>query len=196
MGELKLTSPKEYFTEVLDEGFQKLQIQTQTPVKSYLADMLENFLDSKNFFDYQSDITITELFLQANQKNSLERQELLRKVGDRTLYISGFFGDSFNRKTIDIDYYAQLGGSAYAQVAHSARDEHQFDMYMEISKRFLKFVEVLAFISTQSLLTSNSNILRLYEKYVRTGSDLAKDQLIEIGIFPVSTDQAKKTTNQ
>ena len=116
---------------------------------------------------------------------------MLRKLGDRTLYISGFFGDSLSRKVVDIDYYAQIGGSAYATLAHCTREDTLAKVYHVFSARFMDFVDVLTFISHQSLIKSDQSILRLYDRYLRTGSELAKDKLIEAGVLTVPSRQQK-----
>ena len=64
-------------------------------------------------------------------------------------------------------------------------------VYSTFSQRFLEFVHVLTYISHQSLVTSDESILRLYERYMRTGSELAKEKLVEMGVLPLPADQVK-----
>jgi hypothetical protein len=46
------------------------------------------------------------------------------------------------------------------------------------------FADVLAEVSDRSTLRSSSDVLRLYEKWLRTGSSRDRDKLIERGIVP------------
>jgi hypothetical protein len=55
----------------------------------------------------------------------------------------------------------------------------------------LEFVDVLTFISETTAIQSDQSVLRLYDRYVRTGSALAKEKLIELGVIPVDAEQAK-----
>ncbi|MNL70447.1 hypothetical protein D3C87_1954520 [compost metagenome] len=57
----------------------------------------------------------------------------------------------------------------------------------------MDFVDVLTFISHQSLIKSDQSILRLYDRYLRTGSELAKDKLIEAGVLTVPSRQGQKS---
>ena len=59
----------------------------------------------------------------AQNSEPIVRFELLKKLGDRSLYISGFFADSLQRKVVDVDYYAEMGGVAYGALADSAVEE-------------------------------------------------------------------------
>ena len=53
-----------------------------------------------------------------------------------------------------------------------------------MSKKFAAFVEVLSEVSERTSLTSDSDLLRLYEKWMRTGSKRNGDLLAENGIVP------------
>ncbi|HWU44788.1 MAG TPA: hypothetical protein VN132_15155, partial [Bdellovibrio sp.] len=135
--------------------------------------------------------TLAEMFLTAQNAESPIKVELLRKLGDRTLYISGFFGDSLQRKIVDIDYYAEIGGAAYASLAGCTREDTMVHVYSTFSKRFLDFVDVLTYISHNSFVKSDQSILRLYDRYMRTGSELAREKLEEMGVLPLPAEQVK-----
>ena len=185
-----LCSPKDYFNEMVDDGFSKKNLKKTPAVKDYVVGILEHYLDANNLFDAQK-TTLAEMFLIANQSEGTRKIEILKKLGDKSLYISGFFGDSLSRKMVDIDYYVDMGGAAYASLAECSREDTTARVYKTISKQFVDFVDVLTYISQKSMLQTDQNILRLYERYIRTGSTLARDQLIEIGVLTVSSDQMK-----
>jgi len=44
----------------------------------------------------------------------------MRTVADRSLYLTGFFADSFHRKIVDIDYYVDIGSAAYSNLYHAS----------------------------------------------------------------------------
>jgi hypothetical protein len=193
-----LTSPEGYFKELVQKGLMSRKIQTYPFVETYLVSLLQHYLDSRNLFEEHANDgaervpqTLAETFLRAQNAEHLQKVEMLRRLGDRTLYISGFFGDSLSRKIVDIDYYAQIGGSAYASLAHHTREDTLAKVYHVFSARFMDFVDVLTFISHQSLIKSDESILRLYDRYLRTGSELAKDKLIEAGVLTVPSRQQK-----
>ena len=106
----------------------------------------------------------------------------MRRVGDLSLFISGFFSDSLNRSLVDVDYYIQIGEAAYSSLAR--QDDTLGDVFDELSDKFAAFVDVLGEVSERSSLTSNTDLLRLYEKWLRTGSRRSGDLLASRGIVP------------
>jgi hypothetical protein len=107
----------------------------------------------------------------------------LRQVGDVSLFVSGFFSDSLRRSLVDIDYYVSIGGYAYASLGRDG-DDPLAETFEELSEKFVSFVDVLAEVSERSSLTRNSDLLRLYERWLRTGSKRNGDLLVERGLIP------------
>jgi hypothetical protein len=184
-----ITTPREYFEDLIDYGIKSRRIDTQPIVRKYLVDLMEHFLETRNLYEEPIDElgqkrpqTLAELYLQAQNSENHLRFEMLKKLGDRALYISGYFGDSFNKKIIDVDYYANLGGAAYGTLSSSVKDDLLAKVYGTFSRQFLDFVDVLTVASQKSMIKTDQNLLRLYERYLKTGSELAKSQLIEAGV--------------
>lgn len=196
-----LQKPTDFFSEVVRDAMTQRKVKTTPLAETYLVHMLEHFVSVDNLFDddqnekTKSQTPLAEMFLKALASPVHMRVELLKKLGDTSLYISGFFGDSLARKVVDIDYYADMGGTAYQNLSTVVKEESSRLIYSELSSKFLDFVEILTFISTKTLVQSNQNLLRLYDRYVTTGSKLAREQLLEQGLLtPVET--VKKTFQQ
>jgi len=187
--ELYVTS-KEFFSESLDSALKHFNFDPHPLSRAYLVDLLERFMFSQNLFEidkqtgkYQRS-TLAELFLRAQNENSLKKRlDLYKKLGDTSLYISGFFGDSLNRKLVDIDYYVDMGGVAYSSMARQIPDAALAEVYDCISSRFVEFVDVLTYISQKSQVQTDQDLLRLCDRYLATGSKLAEDQLLEKGVL-------------
>lgn len=191
-------SPKEYFSEVVREGLRHRRINTLPRIEDYLVDLLQHYLETRNLFEPEHDEsgqrrpqTLAEMYLTAGQLEAAAKVELLKKLGDRSLYISGFFGDSLVRKVVDVDYYVDMGGTAYGQLASQTRDETLARVYQVFSSRFVEFVDVLTYVSQKSMVRSNESVLRLYERYLRTGSELAREKLNEMGVVTVPKGSTK-----
>lgn len=194
-----ILSAKQYFAQAVEDAFEKRKIETYPQVSHYLVDLLERFVVVQNLYDEKYDElgnpipqTLAEMYMVAAAAEGQQRTEMLRKMADRSLYISGFFGDSLSRKVVDIDYYADMGGAAYEALALQSKADLQAKIYRTFSKRFLDFVEVLTYISDSSQLKADQNILRLYDRYMRTGSELAREKLIELGVNAVPLELAPK----
>jgi hypothetical protein len=111
----------------------------------------------------------------------------LRRVGDTSLFVAGFLGDGFARKLVDVDYYIDMGGSAYGRLSAGVRGTAQGRalcvVFAELAEKFREFVDVLAEIR-DSGSGAALDVLRLYEVWLRTGSRRAARLLRGHGIEP------------
>lgn len=191
-------SPEQHFTEVLQEACKQRKIKSFPLLDAYLVNLLKHYLDSKNLFTpFQNDQTekppetLAEMYLVAMNAESPKNREIMKILADRTLYLTGFFGDSLQRKIVDVDYYADVGSAAYYNLAIWTKEDTVSSIYKTFSKRFFDFVEVLSYISEKSSIQTDQNVLRLYERYIKTGSELARNKLTELGIATLPKDQLK-----
>jgi hypothetical protein len=88
-----------------------------------------------------------------------------------------------------VDYYISIGKTAYSHLATiesgvKYQDSHS-SLYTELSSKFLPFTDVLAEVSERCKLTSNENIMRLYEKWIKTRNEWSAKLLREMGIEPL-----------
>lgn len=191
-------TPEQHFSEVVKEACENRQIKTQPEVEVYLVGLLQYYLDSRNLHrPLQEDggekppETFAEMYLLAMAAESVRKRELMRNVADRSLYLTGFFGDFFQRKIVDIDYYVEIGTAAYSNLYVWSKEDALSEVYRIFSQRFTDFVEVLSYISEKSLVQGDQNVLRLYDRYLRTGSELAREKLNELGVVTVPKEQLK-----
>ncbi len=81
-----------------------------------------------------------------------------------------------------------MGGNAYGHLSEtspaSRRDSVFTEIFAELAAKFPEFVDVLGELSDSTQLSSGSDILRLYEIWLRTGSKRAARRLREAGIQP------------
>ena len=74
--------------------------------------------------------------------------------------------------------------------AHSPKKTF-IEVYSEFSQHFTKYVDVLTFISQKVFIQSQEDILRLYDRYIATGSDLAKEAVDRNGCFEFARDSGR-----
>lgn len=195
-----LESPRDFFVNQVDEALGHLKFEPLPLSRRYLVDLLQHFMFSKNLYPTDEETgksrrdTLAEMYLRARNLSGAQRLELLKKLGDSSLYISGFFGDSLARKVVDVEYYVDMGGVAYSELSSSAADEQSSQVFGEYSSRFSVFVDVLTYISQEALIQTNGDLLKLYDRYMATGSRLAEGQLLEKGLLPA--DVSKVRTNK
>jgi len=194
-----IQSGSDFFNSLVESGIKARGLSVSNGVSEYLTQVLTHYVDARNLHEPQfnelgkrNPQTLAELWLTAQSAEPTTQKDLLKKLGDRTLYISGFFSESLNRSLVDVDYYHSMGASAYKTLSHHHQDASNKTVFSEISDRFIDFVEVLIVISQDAFVKTDQGILRLYETYLRTGSTLAKEKLETLGVFTAWSTSLKK----
>lgn len=176
---LRNETPTEYFRELVQSAMHNQHLAAQELTSFYIVNLLSGFVHHQHAADEPLGIR----FAKALQDAGLAQRDGLRRVGDLSLFISGFFADSLNRSLVDVDYYIQIGETAYASLARQG-DAALGDVFDELAEKFPAFVDVLGEVSERSALSSNTDLLRLYEKWLRTRSRRSGDLLASKGIVP------------
>ncbi len=135
--------------------------------------------------------TFAEMYLVALNSETTKKKELMRTVAEKSLYLTGFFADSLSKKVVDKDYYTQIGSAAYSNLAAWTKEDALSTVFTVVSRRFTDFVYVLNYVSEKSLIQSNPDVLKLYDRYLRTGSELAREKLTELGVVTLPKEQLK-----
>lgn len=187
-----------FFNSLVQSGIESRGLKVSQGVSDYISQILTHYVDARNLHEPEYDEfgkrnpqTLAEIWLTAQSAEPSIQKDLLKKLGDRTLYISGFFSESLNRSLVDVDYYHSMGASAYKTLAHHQESALK-TVFSEISDRFIDVVEVLIVISQDTFAKTDQGILRLYETYLRTGSTLAKEKLEALGVFTAWSTSLKK----
>ncbi|MBI2067850.1 MAG: hypothetical protein HYW02_07835 [Deltaproteobacteria bacterium] len=180
-----------FFRERIREALQKQRLKTPEGVEFYLVNLLQGFSKADELFAPQlSDYKQRPLALmmcEALQAGLYQKIALLKKVGDLSLFTAGFFPDSLKRHLVDVDYYVQMGGAAYGNLSQLMNREPAFEeIFTELASRFISYVDVLSEVSEKTDFMSDKDILRLYETWLKTGSERAKQALSEEGILPIA----------
>lgn len=176
-------SPTEYFRELVEAAMQHQRLAANELTSFYVVNLLAGFVHFDRSPSAASAEPLGVRFARALQEDGARQRDQLRQVGDTSLFLAGFFSDSLNRSLVDVDYYMQLGGYAYGSLARQG-DVAFGDVFDELAGKFAAFVDVLGEVSERSALSSNSDLLRLYEKWLRTGSRRSGDLLASRGIVP------------
>ncbi|MGK5084480.1 hypothetical protein WDW37_14390 [Bdellovibrionota bacterium FG-1] len=179
-----VAQPQDYFRELITEAMGHQKVSAQPETEFYLVNLLNQFMKPDR---------LTEEPLALLVKGALEetlpqvQSARFRHIGDVSLYVGGFFQDSLNRKMVDVDYYIDMGGAAYQQVAARLSADTLKAVYEELAARFATFVDVFAEVSAKTTPRTEIDLLRMYELWVRTRSERAARALQEAGILPNET---------
>lgn len=176
-------TPIEHFKDLVGVALRRQKVKTNELVEYYLSTLLEGFILSENL----STEPLAVAYLKALGTGGARQAHMMKQLGDISLFTSGFFSDSFKRKIIDIDYYILMGAASYGYLAsiHNEGDSAVPSLFSELSAKFKLFADVLTEVSEKSRLTSSRDILRLYERWLRTNSRHAESLLRGLGIDPL-----------
>jgi len=177
-------TPIEYFKELVESALERQHLHAGALTEYYLVNLLCQYI-RPDLRDVEHGEPLAVRFARALQAAGPEQRARLRSLADFSLFTAGFFSDSFRRRHVDVDYYVAMGEYAYGSLS---RAEDAFrDVFAELAAKFVGFSDVLADISERTALASNNDLLRLYEKWLRTGSQRDGQRLIARGIVPNSS---------
>jgi hypothetical protein len=181
---LREQTPVAYFKEQVEASLARQHLRAGDLTGYYLVNLLCQYVrPDRGDAEYGEPLAVR--LARALQTGGIEQRARLRSLGDFSLFTSGFFSDSLSRRTVDVDYYVSMGEYAYGSLS---RAEDAFrEVFAELSRKFVGFSDVLADISERTALSSNHDLLRLYEKWLRTGSERDGQKLIARGIVPNSS---------
>jgi hypothetical protein len=179
-------SLREFFRDLLQRALENQRARVQPFTELYLVNLLHEFLMSEALYVQADDGTWQQKPLAFLLKEALEeagpaRVHLLRRLGDTSLFVSGFFPDSLARRSsmVDVDYYIAMGGRAYDAVG--VLGGHR-DLWAELSSRFRLLVDLLNEVSERTQASTNAGLVRLFERWKKTGSERLASLLMGQGV--------------
>lgn len=156
--------------------------------QAYVVNLLASFATRDALVaDDRTDLLEEPLAVQmirAMQAEPGRRFRLLRKIGDVSLYMTGYFSEALDRAPVDRSYYVDLGAGAYRRAAGSiagSTDNPFRQLYCGLAARFGEIVEVLNEVSEHDQ-KRDVDILRLYDRYLETGSARLAARLAQLGV--------------
>ena len=180
-------TPAEYFKDLVAASLARQHVRAADLTEYYLVNLLCQYirLDAGAAVG-EVDEPLALRLARALRSGGLEQRARLRSLGDFSLFMTGFFPDSFRRRLVDVDYYVSMGEYAYGSLARLDEDAFS-EVFTELANKFVGFTDVLADISERTALASHTDVLRLYQKWLRTGSERDGQRLVERGILPNSS---------
>ena len=171
-------SAVEYFKDLVDAALAHQRITAGELTAFYVVNLLASFVHRTAGDDEPLALKLA----QASEAGGVRQRSSLREIGDVSLFVSGFFSDSLRRGPVDVDYYAAIGGYAYSALSRQEADTLA-PVFAELGDNFGAFVDVVSEVSERTCCT-NTDLLRLYEKWLRTGSSRTGQLLVDRGVVP------------
>src|SRR3989338_275605 len=181
----------EFFRDRVHGSLRHLHLNLSQDVEFYLVNLLIHFSTTDKLYDRSEngevkDIALVEMLLNAHILPS-QQVPILKKMGDVSLYISGFFSDSLFKKMINLDYYIKMGNYAYASLSHLMTTPFSKGikpLFHELAEKFIPLVEVISGIADETHLKADQNLLKVYERWLTLGTDKDNKRLMSQGLIP------------
>jgi hypothetical protein len=191
-----VASLKEFFRDALHDALSHQHVAVEDQTEHYVVNLLTLFSDADALFerdvrDPEQRTRLKPLVVMLGEAMEAPTHEArfrgLQRLGDVSLFIAGFFSAGFARKLVDVDYHIAMGGRAYGTLAENcgpARARTLRQVFAELAAKFTPMVDALNEISESSYQHSDRDRLRLYELWVKTGSERSRALLRKLGIEP------------
>ncbi|APJ03092.1 hypothetical protein [Silvanigrella aquatica] len=188
-------NPKQFFHEMVVEAQERQNLKLSENVEFYIVNLLCAYLRTAESDDNEDCLAL--ILKKALESPFAEKIALYKKLADTSLYFSGFFQEYFNRKSFNIRYYVNMGESAYGELSNLLRGKSTYQstmsrIYSEMSKSFLKAVDILLDISEQTSQQGNERtILSIYDAWLNTASPKLEKELYSRGVNPIKGSNRK-----
>lgn len=179
-------SPREFFREALSSALSTRRLRIEGETEFYLVELLATRLDLQERAAGTpgfADEPLALILARALEGDRERRFQELRRLGDTALFLSGFFSDHLARSAVGARYYAAMGERAYGALAAGGLASRRTEaLYDELARRFRDFADLFAEIAELAELRSNRGLLRLYERFLLTGSQRLAERLRARGV--------------
>jgi hypothetical protein len=187
-----VVSLKEFFRDSVGSAMHRQGLDADDHTAYYIVNLLTLFARSDVLHDGSAGASfrpLAAIFAEAIEADTPEQRNFaLQRLGDVSLFVAGFFGDSLSQKLVGLDYYVKMGGGAYGwlseNVRHTVRGQAFASVFAELAEKFQEFVDVLSDVRDAARGSDDTDVLRLYETWLRTGSPRAARLLRGLGIEP------------
>jgi hypothetical protein len=191
-----VASLKEFFRDALHDALTHQRVAVEGETEHYVVNLLTLFSNPDALYERDpqestSRSGLKPLVVMLGEALEAPTHEArcrgLQRLGDVSLFIAGFFSAGFARKLVDVDYHIAMGGRAYGTLAEScppSRGRTLRQVFAELASKFVPVVDALNEISESSYQHSDRDRLRLYELWVKTGSERSRRLLRKLGLEP------------
>jgi hypothetical protein len=185
---------RDYFRESIDAAIEHQGVKVDPHAAHYVVNLLTLFSRSEDLYEDHGDAygikPLALMMVDAVDAPTIaERNSSLQRIGDVALFISGFFADSLAHKLVDLDYYIHMGGNAYGSLSEEIRGTFRgralAGVYTELARKFQIVVDVLNEVRDSARQSTDIDLLRTYEVWLRTGSKRAAELLKQNGVIPM-----------
>lgn len=168
---------KQYFSNTFDEISKVESHEFHYLTREYVINLLLSFANAK-----QIELsTLFSLYKNASNLSGNQQSFAYKRLGDTALFVGGFFNEYIENSTVNVDYYVDMGATAYDRVSVLTRSM----MFQDLSQNFSIIVNVLSHMSDH-MMFKTLKIEYLLERYYRNPfSKILLDKLAAKHAIPI-----------
>ena len=178
----------DYFSSQVTEVNERRKLELSMDLMRYLSALLVELSKTERAFSAAHPETLTEWHFLAGSSRPDKAAHLYKTLGDHALYVAGFFSESLERRPVGVEYYADMGGSAYHRAASlSTLSGHYLalsQIFHELSERFRACIGILTEVSESATQDRPQDLIRLYERWLTTQDEWTRERLVALGLIP------------
>lgn len=175
-----------WFREQLETALDRHRVEATDETRAYLVELLAAMGVGRKRAPGQRPLALQ--LGDAREAAGIERLRLFRALGDDALCLAGLFPDHLERRGLTTGYVQTMGGGAYESAGvlavQSPSEAPRVVVYRELSRRFRTFAEVLEDVRESTVLRTPQDIVKLYDRWRRTGSPRLAARLTREGVYP------------
>lgn len=129
----------QYFRRQLAHGFEERDVSTPQ-VLDYVSDMLARFAHTRALYPLRDDggrplEHIVDMLAAGNDAGRRRAHEIVRHIGEYTLFMSGFFRQRLSKRG-ELEYYLDQGSGAFGRCADSEPNAPRRQLYDRMHRHF------------------------------------------------------------
>lgn len=183
---IERTPTRALFAQLLSQALGDTGMRPSPMATAYLIELLDERVRATP--PDEDPATLAEAWLEARRTSGAARIGRLRRLGDRALFVSGYFAESLLGGVVSGSYYRAMGRSAYASLAASlapgAQEPGWPRLFEELADRFAELALLLGEVGDRAHRVRPEWLLGLYERYLCTGSARDRRRLVRAGCLP------------
>jgi hypothetical protein len=172
---LSTAAPQDFFRDLLSIAVAHQRAKVHDETLAYLVNLLSGSIEADPELNNKP---LAFLLKDALEEEGPLRLARLRKLGDTSLFVSGFLPESLNRSAVGVDYYISMGERAYdalgGAVARRTRGASELtahrSVFEELAQKFKQLVDLLNEVAERTWLNTNAGVVRLYDRFLDTNS--------------------------
>ncbi len=163
-----------FFVDEIESAQDRLQIQLSPYSKLYLLHLLKHLSENGDFFysEVIQDKPLAVVIMEAIDKNLFEKSRDLKAVGDVSLIFSGLYPEHLTRRTMDIQYFIEMGRRSYSLLSQLygpyKTKQELYRLYSILVNEFFSMIEILTEISAELHFMDEANMHKILSRWQST----------------------------